>query len=164
MNQERESDNMNLKSIEEFSGHFNKVDLENRFLNMECALSRNCEERADIVQGIFREIHSLKGTAGLLKLDPITAFLHTFEDALGVLSNNVRRIVVVKKSELFDFFLQSLDLVERLLLEFESNPECVLKDQKHLFSFYVRMIADARQIIEKQDDYFEFAALDESAF
>ena len=155
---------MNLEAIEEFSDHFNKVDMENQFLNMEGVLVRNGDEKVDLVQGIFREIHSLKGTAAMLKLESITVFLHTFEDALGVLSRNIRQINAIKKTEIFDYYLQSLDLLERLIIEYENNPECILKDQKQLFSFYVRMILEARIIIERQDDYFEFTALDENAF
>jgi chemotaxis protein histidine kinase CheA len=155
---------MNMEAIEEFSAHFNKVDLENQFLNMEGVLARNSEEKVDIVQGIFREIHSLKGTSAILKLEPITVFLHTFEDALGVLSRNIRQINAVKNTTIFDFFLQCLDLLECLITDFKNNPECILKDQEQLFRFYVRMILEARMIIERQDDYFEFTALDENIF
>lgn len=155
---------MHVTTIEEFSGHFNKVDLENRFLNMEGVLARNSEEKIEVVQGIFREIHSLKGTAAMLKLEPMAVFLHSFEDALGVLSRNIRQITGIRKTEIFDYFLQGLDLLERLIVEFGNNPECVLKDQKQLFSFYIRMLLEARTIIEQQDDYFEFAALDEDSF
>lgn len=164
MGLEQESSVMSADSIVEFKGHFNKVDLENRFLAMEGALNRQSDDKAEIVQSIFREIHSLKGTAGMLKLDPVATFLHSFEDALGVLSRNIRRIVGIIRNDVFDFFLQGLDLVERLLAEYESSPRCVLKDQKRLFSFYVRMLVDARQIVQRSEDYFEFEALDESAF
>lgn len=152
------------EAVEEFSSHFDKVDLENRLLEMEGALTRNTEEKAGIVQGLFREIHSLKGTAGILKLEPVAVFLHSYEDALGVLSHSIHRIVAVKKNEVFDFFLQSLDLIERMTSEFSSEPEKVLKDQKQLFSFYIRMILEAREIMENEEDYFTFEALNEDLF
>lgn len=162
---DRETEQMiSIEAVEEFSSHFNKVDLENQFLKMEGALAHNDDDKIEVVQSLFRELHSLKGTAGMLKFESATVFLHTFEDALGVVSNNIRRIVAVKKNEVFDFFLQSLDLIERLINQFTSHPETVLKDEKELFSFYIRMIVEARLIMDQQDEFFDFAELDEDLF
>jgi len=155
---------MNIEAVEEFASHFDKTGLENRLLEMEGALTRNTDDRTEIVQGLFREIHSLKGTSGILKLDPVTVFLHAYEDALGVLSRSIHQIVGVKKNEVFDFFLQSLDLIERMLIEFANHPETVLKDQKQLFSFYIRLIVEGRQIVNHEEDYFHFSALSEDLF
>lgn len=155
---------INVEAIEEFSLHFDKGLLESSLLELEGALSRNSDEKVEVVQALFREIHSLKGSSGMLKLDPITKFLHAYEDALGVLSRGIHQISAVKKNEVFDFFLQGLDLTERLLDEFTADPECELKDQKQLFSFYVRMLVEARSIMEQGEEYFEFEALNEELF
>lgn len=151
-------------TLEEFQTYFNKVALENKMLQMESALTLNEEQKSEVIQELFREVHSLKGTSAILKIELLTSFLHIFEDMLGVISRNILRITGVKKTEIFDYLLQSLDLVERLVVTLKEEPSHVLKDNKKLFSFYIRMIVDARDVIGNPDQYFEFSDLDESLF
>lgn len=151
-------------TVEEFHTNFNKVALENQMLQLEGVLTRNDEGKSEVIQGVFREVHSLKGTAAILEIEPLTSFLHIFEDMLGIISRNILEISGVKKVEIFDYLLQSLDLVERLALALRDDPAYVLKDNKQLFGFYIRMIVDARDVIGNPDQYFEFTKLDENLF
>ncbi|NRB40779.1 MAG: Hpt domain-containing protein [Pseudomonadales bacterium] len=155
---------MDADNIEEFSQHFDKVELENEFLGMEAALNQNTADKKDIVQNIFRTIHSLKGTAAILEIPALIEFLHMYEEVLGIISKNGEQIQGIKRPEAFDFFLQGLDLLERLVTALRDNNDLILKDQKELFNFYIRMMLEARTIMENQEDYFHFVALDEDLF
>lgn len=149
--------------LDEFRSHFDKTGLENLLLELEEQLTHNGPRKSTVVQQFFRAIHSLKGAAGTLELDAINRFLHAYEDAIGVASNDIHRIVGVKSVEIFDFYLHALDLVDRLIA-FEEKSDQPLKDNKELFSFYIRMILDSQQVLEREDALFELAELDEDLF
>ncbi|MBF0277776.1 MAG: Hpt domain-containing protein [SAR324 cluster bacterium] len=155
---------MEKGSVEEFIGYFDKNDLENRFLQIENALTQNKEEKKELVTAMFRTIHSLKGTTAILKIELLNKFLHQYEDALGVISKNINSLVGVKKLEVFDFFLQGLDLVERVSLALFEDQEMVIKNNKELFNFYIKVIVGARELVMHQDQYFEFVDIDEDLF
>ena len=155
---------MDLDNINEFSQNFDKADLESEFLCMEEALNQDAGDKKEIIQKLFRDVHSLKGTAGILEIKQITEFLHTYEDVLGIISRNSEQIGGVKKPEVFDFFLQGLDLLEKLVFAIREKADLVLKDQKELFNFYIRLMIEAKTILTHQEDYFLFRALDEDLF
>lgn len=155
---------MNTDSINEFSTHFDKVELENEFLGMEAALNQNTADKKEIVQKLFRAIHSLKGTAGILEIHVLIEFLHIYEEVLGIISKNSEQIDGIRKPEAFDFFLQGLDLLEKLVTALQKDPDLVLKDQKELFNFYIRLMVEAKEMLENQDEYFQFCELDEDLF
>lgn len=153
-----------LDALEEFSGHFDKVALENRLLEIEGAISGNTSTKSEVVQALFRDIHSLKGTSGMLKLDRISQFLHVYEDALAIVSKGIHQIVAVKDVGAFDFFLQGLDLIERLSRHYAERPKLVLKDQPEIFRTYIGLLLAARRMMEHSEEYFVFTALDEGLF
>ncbi len=125
-------------------------------LQMESTLTRNEVGKYELIQEVFSEVHSLKGISATLKIEPLTSFLQIFEDMLGVISNNILEISGVKRAEVFDYLLQSLELVKRLTLVLREDPAYVLKNNKQLFGFYIRMIIDARDVIGNPNRYFEF--------
>lgn len=151
------------ETTQEFSAHFDKVDLENRLLEIEGTIMRNDAGKAEVVQEFFREIHSLKGAAATLQLDDVSHFLHAYEDAIGVLSKNIHRIIAVRNPEIFDFLLRGLDLIQRLADE-QSGSGDPLKDQEDLFNLHIRMMLEARQIVDCADDYLELGEVEVSLF
>ncbi len=155
---------MDQDSIEEFSQNFDKAALETEFLAMEAALNQNSSDKKEIIQKLFRDIHSLKGTAGILEIKPISEFLHNYEDVLGIISRKTEQIDGVKKPQVFDFFLQGLDLLEKLVEATRSQADTVLKDQRELFNFYIRLIVEAKTILIDRENYFQFCELDENLF
>lgn len=151
------------EATQEFESHFDKVALENQLLEIEGAFVRNEANKAEVVQEFFREIHSLKGAAATLQLNDVSRFLHAYEDAIGVLSKNVHRIVAFRNPDIFDFMLRGLDLIQRLVDQLSSG-DGALKDQEELFNFHIRMMLEARQIVEFEDEYLEMGELEESLF
>jgi len=152
------------EAIEEFVTFFDKNALELQLFEMESALINNTDNKVSIVQSLFRDIHSLKGSAALLKIDPLTHLLHNLEDVLGLISRNVANISSVKRSEIFDYFLQSFDLTEKLISTFQQDTSFILKDDKILFGFYIRIINEIRSIAENIDQHLEISDTDETMF
>lgn len=155
---------MEKEQVEEFILHFDKNEIENQFLKMEEAIGQNTPDKVDVVQSMFREIHSMKGTAAILKIDPLKNFLHIYEESLGVISRKIHQLVGIKRDDVFDFFLRGLDLVERVAFALREDPKSILKNNKELFNFYIQVIVEAKNLVKYQDDYFEFAVLDEELF
>jgi two-component system chemotaxis sensor kinase CheA len=88
------------KELEEHISTFNKGLL---------ALERNSapEERENVLMGIFRAAHSLKGASRFVNLKDIETIAHRMEDALGI----VRKEHSVLSPEHIDIFLQSTDTI-----------------------------------------------------
>lgn len=152
------------EALDEFEEHFDKDNVEVQLLELEGALVHHSEDGTNLVQGLFREVHSMKGTAGMLKIDPLAHFLHIYEDVLGIISNNVMSITSVKKNEILDFFLQGLDLVEKMIDKLRENANYVFKDNKEFFGFYIRLICEARTIVSNPEDFLEFNQVSDEAF
>lgn len=151
-------------AIDEFRSHFDKESIELQLLEMESSLTSNRKDKSEIVHGLFRDIHSLKGTSATLKIDPLTHYLHIYEDALGVISNNVLRIRSIKRTDIMDYFLQSLDMMERMLDKFYIQPDYIMKDHREFFGFYIRMIVTARSIVASPGDYLDLEEFNEDVF
>jgi len=151
-------------AIDEFASHFDKNGLEMQLFDLENALINNLDSKSSIVQSLFREIHSLKGTSAFLNIDQLTHFLHKFEDVIGLLSNNIQRITAVRRTEIFDYFLQSFDLLEKLLITYQKDTKFVLKDSESFFGFYIRLINEFRNIQANTDQYLVMSAIDEDRF
>lgn len=155
---------LSLESIEEFRATFDKVALETSLLSLETAITNNTEDKVEQIHEFFREIHSLKGTAGLLNFDAANRFLHVYEDVIDLMNRNANRLENVTQVSLFDFLLQGLDLVDQLIGKFMDNPAATLKDDHRLFPFYIEMILNARHIVTSEHDYFSFVELSEEIF
>ncbi|MBB6429799.1 chemotaxis protein CheA [Algisphaera agarilytica] len=64
-------------------------------------------EQGDICNSCFRALHTIKGAAGFLGLEPVIEFAHAAEDAL----NRLRRGEVAVSAQVMDLLLQSADVV-----------------------------------------------------
>lgn len=80
------------------------------------ALEADPREQAAI-NGVFRAVHSIKGSAGLFDLPALIHLVHAAEDLLGT----VRDGTVVVDSALTDDLLAGLDLVGRWIDQFEAD-------------------------------------------
>ena len=80
------------------------------------ALEADPREQAAI-NGVFRAVHTIKGSAGLFDLPALIHLVHAAEDLLGT----VREGSVVVDSALTDDLLAGLDLVGRWIDQFEAD-------------------------------------------
>jgi len=67
----------------------------------------------DLIDAIFRAIHSIKGSSGFLKLDDINKLSHRLETVLDLLRKGERSI----SAAVMDVLFQGCDLLKRLLEE-----------------------------------------------
>ena len=92
---------------------------------MEAALLslRSAPEDAELMNGIFRAAHSIKGGAGTFALNEVVRFTHTLESLL----DRLRAGEVFATPELIDLLLQAKDVLAGLLGEAApENTEAVL--------------------------------------
>ncbi|MGK0289452.1 MAG: chemotaxis protein histidine kinase CheA, partial [bacterium] len=70
-------------------------------------------EDKDIINGIFRVMHTIKGTAGFMGLDDIQALAHKLESIFDLF----RRSELVATPEVLDTILPGIDLLKQMVLE-----------------------------------------------
>ncbi|MBV1910184.1 MAG: chemotaxis protein CheA [Kangiellaceae bacterium] len=70
----------------------------------------NDPQNMDLLNGIFRGFHTVKGGAGFLNLTPLVDICHITENIFDILRNGDR----VADADLMDNILQSLDLVNEM--------------------------------------------------
>jgi two-component system chemotaxis sensor kinase CheA len=76
-------------------------------------------ERQDLLNAIFRALHTIKGAASFLALTSVTTFAHAAEDAL----NKMRKGEVAVTSEVMDALLRSTDVVRGMLDEIAAGEQ-----------------------------------------
>jgi len=70
-------------------------------------------EDADLLNRIFRALHTIKGTSGFLGFDPIVKLSHRAEDVL----NDLRRGSIKLNRRIIDALLQTRDQLSRMLAD-----------------------------------------------
>jgi two-component system, chemotaxis family, sensor kinase CheA len=71
----------------------------------------------DLLNSIFRAVHTVKGTSSFLGLDQMTQLAHSFEDVL----NKLRRGELQVSSDKMDVMFEAYDLMKVLLEQIESR-------------------------------------------
>ena len=74
---------------------------------------------ADLVNAVFRTMHTIKGTAGFLGLDRIGALAHGLEEIL----NGMRNREIATSSELVTSILKAADFMKGLIDSVETSNE-----------------------------------------
>ncbi len=80
--------------------------LDNDLLQLE-----NTPEDSELVDKIFRAVHTVKGTSGFLSLEQLSVLAHHFEDVL----NKLRKHELNFTTEMLDVMLDAFDLMKVLL-------------------------------------------------
>ena len=78
----------------------------------------------DLVNSVFRTMHSIKGTAGFLGLSRIGSLAHGLEEIL----NHMRNREIVPSSELVSTVLQAADRMKQLIDAVESSNDAEIDD------------------------------------
>jgi len=155
-----------MKGIDlaDFSNNFDKTGLENLFLQLEKALTKNTAEKKKIVQEAFREVHSLKGTASFLQNKSLTDLLHSLEDLLGIISGSVHQIRGVKDPKIFDIFFEGLDLVEDLATRLKERCHFDMEESPEEPHSCKQLMANLKAFLDDPSRSFEMTALDTNLF
>lgn len=72
---------------------------------------------SDLLNSIFRAVHTVKGTSSFLGLDQMTSLAHVFEDVL----NKLRRGEISVSSDKMDVMFEAYDIMKDLLQRIESK-------------------------------------------
>ena len=94
----------------------------------------NTPEDLELLNGIFRVAHTIKGASSFLNFDVLTHLTHHMEDIL----NKARHGEIVLNAEIMDVVLESIDLMKALLHKIRDTSsdagidvaECVVKLDK----------------------------------
>jgi two-component system chemotaxis sensor kinase CheA len=111
--------------------------------------------RPELVNKIFREVHSLKGLAGMLGFGDISELSHNLEDML----DRLRMGKVEFSKELIDLLYDSIDSLNRLVISINDPSLSGLVDMNGLTSRIHHIITTQPQ--KKADDPFAELTLDE---
>jgi two-component system chemotaxis sensor kinase CheA len=97
------------------------ANIEQQLLAIESA--GDCAD-AELVNAVFRTMHTIKGSAGFLGLDRIGALAHGLEEVL----DNLRNREIVPSSELVTTILRAADFMKGLLDGIENSNEADISD------------------------------------
>lgn len=103
--------------------------------------SQGREVRPELVNKLFREVHSLKGLAGMLGFGDISELSHNLEDMLDRL--RMGRMEVTR--ELMDLLYDSVDSLNRLVIAVHDPQEEGLVDLPRLVSRIHQMVTQQPQ-------------------
>ncbi len=92
------------------------ANIENQMLTIE---SNGTDVDTDLVNAVFRTMHSIKGDAGFLGLDRIGSLAHSLEEIL----NNLRNREMIPTSELVTTMLRAADYMKGLIEEVETSND-----------------------------------------
>ena len=117
--------------------------------------SQGTNVRPELVNKIFREVHSLKGLAGMLGFGDISELSHSLEDML----DKLRMGKILYSKELIDLLYDSIDSLNRLVIAINDPSLSGLVDMTGLTSRIHHIITNQPQ--KKTDDPFAALTLDE---
>jgi len=117
--------------------------------------SQGTNVRPELVNKIFREVHSLKGLAGMLGFTEISELSHSLEDMLDRL--RMGRIAISK--DLVDLLYDSVDSLNRLVIAINDSSVSGLVDMTGLTRRIHQIITSQPQ--QKHGDAFAELTLDE---
>ena len=101
------------------------TDMENALLSLE-----DDPDDAETINGLFRAMHTIKGSSGLFGFDPIVAFTHEAESVLDKVRNGERSI----DADLISTLLDSKDHTSRLIEHCLNIPDTPLPSDLTLAS------------------------------
>lgn len=128
-----ELDKFRNKFLEEATEKINN--LEQSLLYLENDLSNK-----EIIESIFRDMHSLKGGGAMFGFDKLSEFTHDLENIYDLVRNGELKVNRI----LLDLTLASVDHLKTLL----SNPELNTSESKNKHN---ELIVQIRKIIEKDE-------------
>ncbi|MDP6444623.1 MAG: chemotaxis protein CheA, partial [Pirellulaceae bacterium] len=92
------------------------ADVENQLLTIE---SNGANVDVDLVNTVFRAVHSIKGVAGFLGLTSINNLAHSLENVL----NQMRNLELAPTSENVDVMLRAADMLRNMINDVENSND-----------------------------------------
>jgi two-component system chemotaxis sensor kinase CheA len=118
-------------------------------------LEINPEDR-ELINSIFRGIHTIKGSAGSFGLDDISSFSHYFEGVLSLLRDDIIKV----NSELIDLILAGIDHLLELVVEYENGSSIQIDNS--LMERFKAIMNKKETIKEEKESKKEIEQIEES--
>ncbi len=115
---------------------------ENQFYQMEELigfLQNDLEDEASI-DGLFRIVHTVKGSSGLLDLKDLESYAHTFEDYLSVFKKGEEKLT----SDAVDLFFDGIDVIRQLLNCLKTGAAIDIDLEKAKAPFKIKKSANSK--------------------
>src|ERR1700704_1000415 len=109
--------------------------------------SQGKDVRPEVINKIFREVHSLKGLAGMLGFGEISELSHNLEDMLDKL--RMGKIAITR--DLVDLLFDSVDSLNRLILSISDSSVAGLVDVTRLTSRIHQLVLGPRSSVLGSD-------------
>ncbi|MCH9022506.1 MAG: chemotaxis protein CheA, partial [Planctomycetes bacterium] len=140
-----ENDELILSFVEEANEVL--ADVENDFLAIEEA-GANIDK--ELVNKIFRGIHSLKGSSGFLGLKSIGALAHEMENVLNLIRNEE----LVPSSQIVDPLLKGADVLRSMVGQIETSNEVDVSENIKLLkaSVTAEVSEDTKELLDREVD------------
>src|SRR5512141_342997 len=92
---------------------------------------------ADLLNRIFRSIHTVKGASSFLGFDLLVKVTHKTEDVL----NRLRKVELTVNSEIMDVILEAVDLVKTLVADIKDG-DIVERDLETVISKLIPFLSE----------------------
>lgn len=124
--------------VEEAFGHAESV--ESGLLKLE-----NGGGDADIIHGIFRNVHSIKGTAGFFGLKNIVSLSHAMENLFGKIRNGN----LVINNDMIDVLISANDILKSMISDVESSEQQSIAEHLEKISATMDSCGEEKQPLEE---------------
>jgi chemotaxis protein histidine kinase CheA len=141
-----EVDSATLDDYREFLTDDLRTRLDGRILSMR---DEQGEALSAELDALYRDLHSIKGSANFLGATATVATVHLLEDCLGLVKQRIALLDAEFRQQLIDSFLLGLDLVWELragvLQERDEGPRLAAIADRHL-AFQEALLATAGRL------------------
>lgn len=127
-------------------------DIENRILAIEAA---GPDADAELVNDVFRAVHSIKGAAGFLGFQTLGHLAHHLESVLNLIRNRE----LVPDAQVTDILLRSADALKRMLDDIERSNEVDITEYVDLLQKIVDGLLQAEGATPGRDSVAPVAAV-----
>lgn len=106
------------------------------------------EVSKELLNELFRLVHTLKGNSGLFEFQAMTKLLHASED----LMNRLRDETLEYNSQIADILLEAMDIVSQMIDEIETYGETQLttnESAQEKASLIRKMLSEGLEIVDK---------------
>lgn len=100
------------------------------------------KENNELIESVFRAMHTLKGTAGMYGFDQVGEYTHTLESIYEF----IRRKDIVLSQEIFNITFQSVDHLRKLFKDVNFSNEENIKRHKELLA-QIENILESKNLI-----------------
>jgi len=98
---------------------------------------------SNIMNAVFRGIHTVKGGAGMFEMPDVSSFAHELESILNI----IREGVIILNSVLVDVILAGVDHLHQMIKDYAAKRPATINED--LVKQFQKIVADPTSVLEK---------------